>query len=265
MKELPDLSRIMAARTSAKKGGSGGEVNPPCPRENVTISAAGMQAPKEGTSQKAAPKKKKKKQDPEALEEHRGEGPSEQARTGDGSKKGKKKKRKDMDAETKALRVAVEDPEEPSSEDVPLKKRRKKKETNSPDPRPCARRSSGFWCPTSESPEVADRQKISGNPIDSLILGERRDHLSEENSSHVPEGSETAALAPLWKLPRMASGSKFNRSPFLYPLMWSLIRRSKGVPSVASAPRADLRRGVRTCCLLIRQGKNLRVSCCSHL
>ncbi|KAG2323060.1 hypothetical protein Bca52824_016273 [Brassica carinata] len=149
MKELPDLSRIMAARTSAKKGGSGGEVNPPSPRGNTTVSAAGARAPKEDTSKKVAPKKKKKKQDPEALEEHRGGGPSEQARTGDGSKKGKKKKRKGIDEETKALRVAAEDPEEPSSTEVPLKKRRKKKETDHPDPRPCARMSSGFWCPTS--------------------------------------------------------------------------------------------------------------------
>ncbi|KAG2314533.1 hypothetical protein Bca4012_065228 [Brassica carinata] len=129
MKELPDLSRIMAARTSARKGGSGGEVDPPSPIRQVTVPAADARTPKEGTAKKVT-SKKKKKQGPEV----HGEGPSERVHTGDGPKKGKKKKRKATDEENKALRVATEDPEEPSSEEVPLKKRRKKKETGTPRP-----------------------------------------------------------------------------------------------------------------------------------
>ncbi|KAL0742984.1 hypothetical protein Bca4012_084497 [Brassica carinata] len=243
MKELPDLSRTMAARTSPKKGGSGGEVNPPSPRRNVTVPAADARTPKEDTSKKVTSKKKKKKQGPEALEERHGEGPSEQAHTGDGSKK---------------------DPEEPSSEEVPLKKRRKKKETGAP--RPSSVYEDELWVLVpdvafegrtsgddenqtiaarigsrerrlldEDPPEVAaDYQRISENPIDSPIPGERHDRQSEENLSLAPEGSETRVPGRPRETPEDNIRFEFNRELPLsfYPEECGrLIRSVKGGPN----------------------------------
>ncbi|KAG2314914.1 hypothetical protein Bca52824_018036 [Brassica carinata] len=218
MKELTDLSRIMAARTSAKKGGSGGEMHPSGSKETATASAAAKQAPKEGTSKKKTVQKKKRKRDTEALEEPHEVGPSEQTRTSDGPKKREKKKRKKGDVESETPRVAAEDPEELSSEDVPLKKRRRKKDAVAPRPSSVCEeefqvlvpdaisegRTSGDdknqtiasrirsreWLLLEENPSevAADNQQISENLINSLIPEGRRGHPSEGNPSHVPEG-----------------------------------------------------------------------------
>ncbi|KAG2322372.1 hypothetical protein Bca52824_015585 [Brassica carinata] len=253
MKELPDLSRIMAARTSAKKGGSGGEANPPGPRGNATLSAAGVQAPKEGSSKKAAPKKKKKKrkdmdketkalrvaaEDPE--EPSSEEVPLKKRRKK--KKKKKKKKRKDMDKETKALRVAAEDPEEPSSEEeelrvlVPDVVSEGRTSDDDENQTIAARiRSREQRLLEENPPEVAaDYQRISGNPIDSPIPGERRDHHSEENSSHVPEGSETRVPGRPRETPEDDIRFEFNRELPLsfYPEECGrLIRSVKGGPN----------------------------------
>ncbi|KAF8064711.1 hypothetical protein N665_1172s0008 [Sinapis alba] len=133
MKEHPDLSQIVAARPSAKKKSSGSGANPSGSR-GTAAPVAVNRVPSHGTAPKKPHKKKRtvfpeRDVEEEVLEREDDEETLPEEAHVDGSskkKKKKKKKRKRADTDAEALTVAIPDTEDPSPEEVPLRKRRKK-------------------------------------------------------------------------------------------------------------------------------------------
>uniref|UniRef100_M4DXR4 Uncharacterized protein n=1 Tax=Brassica campestris TaxID=3711 RepID=M4DXR4_BRACM len=116
MKQLLDLSLIVAGKIGAKKGASGSKVGPSEPEPTDATPVSAEQALAGGSSQRKDSRKKKK--NPEARRESNEEENVEQTDAGGSSKKGNRKRKAG----------------DPPADDVPKKKKMKKKDFSLPRP-----------------------------------------------------------------------------------------------------------------------------------
>ncbi|KAG5414062.1 hypothetical protein IGI04_001629 [Brassica rapa subsp. trilocularis] len=243
MKQLPDLSLIVAGKMGAKKGTSGNKVDSAGVGTTDAAPVTAEQAPTGGSSQGKNSKKKKKK-NTEARKESNEVG---QTDMDDSSKKGGKK------------RKAVD----PPVEDVPRKKKMKKKDFSLPQPSSVCEEELQALVPdatleagTSDDDEnetiALRRRRREGHTTEGgtrgasmgdrgisevprkLPASERQQvHLMGDSSAHITEGSETRVSGRPKETPEDGIKFEFNRELPLacYPEDCArLLRLVKGGP-----------------------------------
>ncbi|KAL0854304.1 hypothetical protein Bca101_059456 [Brassica carinata] len=126
MKELPDLSQIVAARASTKRKVAGSGTEPSGPVNAAVAPVAAEQNSPGEIPQKKNSEKKKAKRTASPEEDAEKTVPNREDCSSRKKKDKKKKKRKEVGVESGPLSIAVPNTEDPSPEEVSLKKRRRK-------------------------------------------------------------------------------------------------------------------------------------------
>ena len=222
MKQLPDLSLIVAGKIGAKKGTSGSKVAPSEPGVAATTPVASEQALAGVSSQQK--NFQKKKRDGDARRESNEERDTEHAGAEGSSKKGSKK-RKAGDL---------------SSGDIPKKKKLKKRDSTVPRPSSVCEEELQALVPevapevgTSDDEDelIALRQRrrekrsvdggsrrvsvgdqgVSGNPREPSDSEGQRGHLLAESPALIAEGSETRVIGRPKETPEDGFKFEFKR------------------------------------------------------
>ncbi|KAG2281606.1 hypothetical protein Bca52824_052826 [Brassica carinata] len=223
MKQLPDLSLIVAGKIGAKKSASGSKVGPPGTEVAAAAPVAAEQALTGGSSQRKNSRKKKK--DVEARGEPNEEGNVEQTGAGGTSKKGGKKRKAG----------------DPPTEDALKKKKMKKKDFTLPRPSSVCEEELQVLVPeavsevrTSDDDEdetialrlrrrerrtvdegsrgaFADDRDISETPRKSAVSEGWRGRLLDESPARIAEGSETRVSGRPKETPEDGFKFEFDR------------------------------------------------------
>ncbi|KAG2270492.1 hypothetical protein Bca52824_065047 [Brassica carinata] len=220
MKQLPDLSFIVAGKLGARRGTSGSKVGPLGPETTDAVPVTAEQAPTDGSSQGKNSKKKKKN-----TEARKDSNEVEQTDVDDSSKKGGKKRKAG----------------DPPAEDAPKKKKIKKKNSSLPRPSSVCEEELQALVPdatpeagTSDDNEnetiALRRRRREGRTTEGgsreVLTGDRGisevprklpasegqpGRLMGDSSAHITEGSETRVSGRPKETPEDGFKFEFNR------------------------------------------------------
>ncbi|KAL0770620.1 hypothetical protein Bca101_035771 [Brassica carinata] len=173
MKQLPDLSLIVAGKLGTKRGGYGSKVGPSGPETTDVVPVTAEQAPTGGSSQGKNSKKKKKN-----TEARKESNEVEQTDVDDSSKKGGKKRKAG----------------DPPAEDAPKKKKMKKKDSSLPRPSSVCEEELQALVPDA-TPEAGTSDDDENETI-ALRRRRREDRTTEGGSRGVSTGDRGISEVP---------------------------------------------------------------------